>query len=70
MLPLQRLRTVDPESSVADALETMAREDVHQLPVMADGRLMGIIGRGDVIRVLKVREELGREQGPTPPGQR
>lgn len=58
MRPLARLRTVPPESSVADALETMAREDVHQLPVVSEGQLRGVINRGDVLRVLKTREEL------------
>ena len=58
MLPLAQLRTVAPESSVADALDTMAREDVHQLPVVAEGLLQGVISRGDVLRVLKTRQEL------------
>lgn len=59
MRPLERLRTVEPGSSVADSLEIMAREDVHQLPVVVGGRLEGVISRGDVMRVLKTREELG-----------
>jgi len=58
MRPLARLRTVAPESSVADALEVMTRDDVHQLPVVAQGQLQGVISRGDVLRVLKTREEL------------
>jgi CBS domain-containing protein len=59
MRPLAQLRTVAPESSVADALDTMAREDVHQLPVVdSEGQLQGVISRGDVLRVLKTREEL------------
>jgi CBS domain-containing protein len=36
----------------------MAREDVHQLPVVSEGQLQGVISRGDVLRVLKTREEL------------
>lgn len=59
MRPLAQLRVVTPESTVADALDTMAREDVHQLPVIVDGRLEGVISRGDVVRVLKTRQELG-----------
>ena len=58
MRPLAGLRTMHPDSSVADALETMAREDVHQLPVVTAGRLEGVISRGDVLRVLKTRAEL------------
>jgi Zn-dependent protease len=59
MRPLERLHVVSPDSAVADSLEIMAREDVHQLPVVADGRLEGVVSRGDVIRVLKTREQLG-----------
>jgi CBS domain-containing protein len=59
MRPLGELSTVAPTTSVADSLELMARGDVHQLPVVAGGRLEGVISRGDVMRVLKVREELG-----------
>jgi Zn-dependent protease/predicted transcriptional regulator len=59
MRPLAGLRTIAPDSSVADALETMTRDDVHQLPVVTGGRLDGVISRGDVFRVLKTRAELG-----------
>jgi Zn-dependent protease/predicted transcriptional regulator len=59
MRPLERLRTVPPDSSVADALEIMAREDIHQLPVVAEGRLEGVVSRGDILRILRTRQELG-----------
>jgi len=36
----------------------MGREDVNQLPVVRDGRLTGIISRGDVLRLLQTRAEL------------
>ncbi|HEX8138225.1 MAG TPA: site-2 protease family protein [Pyrinomonadaceae bacterium] len=58
MRPLDRLRTIEPETSVADALILMGREDVNQLPVVRDGRLTGIISRGDVLRLLQTRAEL------------
>jgi Zn-dependent protease/CBS domain-containing protein len=58
MRPLARLRTVSPESSVAEALETMAREDVHQLPVVSEEQLLGVISRADVVRVLTTQAEL------------
>lgn len=58
MRPLARLLTVPPGSSLASALDTMAREDVHQLPVVSGGQLQGVITRGDVLRVLETRAEL------------
>src|SRR5262249_62241234 len=50
MRPLERLRTVSPDSPVADVLEGMARGDIHQLPVGADGRLERVVRRGCIRR--------------------
>jgi predicted transcriptional regulator len=58
MRPLEQLRTVAPDSPVAEALEAMGREDVNQLPVVSDGRLEGIISRGHVLQLLQTRAEL------------
>lgn len=58
MRPLDRLRTVQPGTPVAEALKTMAREDLNQLPVVADGRLQGIVTRGHVLQLLQSRAEL------------
>lgn len=58
MQPLERLHAVGPDTLVNDALETMGREDVNQLPVFKDGRLAGIISRGHILRALQTRAEL------------
>jgi Zn-dependent protease/predicted transcriptional regulator len=41
-----------------EALETMGREDVNQLPVMTDGRVEGIVTRAHLLQVLRSRAEL------------
>ena len=58
MRSLESLRTVGPERPVAEALETMGREDVNQMPVVQHGNLAGIISRGHILRVLQTRAEL------------
>lgn len=58
MRPIDQLRTVSADTLVADVLETMGREDVNQLPVVSDGRLEGVISRGQVLRYLQTRSEL------------
>jgi Zn-dependent protease/CBS domain-containing protein len=58
MQPLERLHAVRSDTLVTDALETMGREDVNQLPVFKDGRLAGIISRGDILRTLQTHAEL------------
>jgi CBS domain-containing protein len=40
--------TVEPDDSLDDALRRMARDQVRRLPVVADGRLVGILAQADV----------------------
>jgi CBS domain-containing protein len=47
-----------PEISAGEALEIMGREDVNQLPVVGDGRLLGMISRDQIVRYLYTRKEL------------
>jgi Zn-dependent protease len=58
MRPFEHLQTIAPEAPLAEALERMGREDVNQLPVMADGHLEGMLTRGQIVRNLESRAEL------------
>jgi Zn-dependent protease/CBS domain-containing protein len=60
MKRLADIRAVSPEAPLNDALELMSREDVNQLPVVADGRLEGILSRGHIMQLLQARAELGK----------
>jgi Zn-dependent protease/predicted transcriptional regulator len=60
MRPLDQLHTVAPTSPVMEALETMGRDDVNQLPVVSGGHLDGIITRANVLQFLQTRALLGR----------
>ena len=59
MTKLADLHTTSPKTPLSDALNAMAQHDFNQLPVTEGGRLVGIISRSDVMRFLRVREELG-----------
>jgi CBS domain-containing protein len=39
----------------------MAEADVHQVPVVEGRRLLGIISRGDILRLIQVRREMAFE---------
>ncbi len=54
---LEKLRTVAPETPVAEALELMGREDLNQLPVVRDGRLEGVISRAHILQLLQSRAD-------------
>jgi Zn-dependent protease/predicted transcriptional regulator len=58
MRPLDQLHTIRPEASAAEVLETMARDDLNQLPVIRDGHLEGMISRTHILQVLQTRAEL------------
>jgi Zn-dependent protease/CBS domain-containing protein len=59
MRPLESLRTVSPDTPVSEAIERMAREDVHQLPVVSNGHLDGVLSRANILRFLETRADLG-----------
>ncbi len=59
MTPSANLRRVSPRDDLAGVLERMVAEDVNQLPVVADGRLVGMVTREDLLRLLQTRAELG-----------
>jgi CBS domain-containing protein len=56
--PFNRLRSVTPETPLIDALRTMGREDVNQVPVVSGGRLEGVLSRGRVLQSLDTRAQL------------
>jgi Zn-dependent protease len=58
MVPLDRLHTVTPETPVTEALEIIGRENIHQLPVVSNGRLEGMISRDQILAHMLTRAEL------------
>lgn len=59
MLALTKLHAVRGSANVSDVLEVMGREDVNQLPVMSNGHLEGIVSRGQILRLVQTRMEMG-----------
>lgn len=58
MRPISSLHTTTPETPAAEALEKLGREGINQLPVVANGRLEGMITRERIINYLFTRKEL------------
>ena len=59
MRPLDQVHTVAPTTPIMEALETMGRDDVNQLPVVSGHHLDGIVTRANVLQFLQTRAELG-----------
>ncbi|OLD84059.1 MAG: CBS domain-containing protein [Chloroflexi bacterium] len=61
MIPLNRLHVVSPQQSLNDVLPLMVSRDVNQLPVMQDGRVVGVLSRDAIMRYLEIKRSLGLE---------
>jgi CBS domain-containing protein len=68
MRPLRELHLITPGTSALDALKLMARNDVNQLPVVANGTLQGMVSRAQIVHLLQVRSvlQLPASYRPTP----
>jgi len=55
MIPLQQLRWVSPDQEIVKILEFMDREDINQVPVVEQGRLLGMVGRQEILHLLQRR---------------
>jgi len=59
MVPYQRTVTVSPTTLAIDALQLMAKNGVGRLVVMDGDRIAGMVTRGDLMKTMKARQDLG-----------
>jgi Zn-dependent protease/predicted transcriptional regulator len=58
MQPLDRVRTVRADTPITDALELMGSQDLNQLPVIAEGSLVGLISRAHILQLIQTRAQI------------
>jgi Zn-dependent protease/CBS domain-containing protein len=58
MIPLGRLKRIQPDVEMWSAVQEMDRNGVNQLPVMSNGHLEGMLSREDIISYLRTSREL------------
>ncbi len=56
--PIARLETIAPDMKLMDALTRLGESGQTHLPVVDQGRLVGLLSREDVARLLEVRAQL------------
>lgn len=60
MVPMDKLTSATPDESLIQALQELGAHDLNQLPVIDQGRLVGMISRGDIFRYIQVQREIQR----------
>lgn len=48
----RKLISVGPDTELEELATLMAEKKIHTLPVMSEGRLVGVIGKSDIIRTI------------------
>jgi len=56
------LVTISPNSSAFEALKLMSERRIGRIPVVENGRLVGIVSRSDLIKATEILEMLGRKK--------
>jgi CBS domain-containing protein len=58
MIPLAKVKRVQPDDQLWAAIEEMNHDGVNQLPVMANGHVEGMLRRQDIISYLRNLQDL------------
>jgi Zn-dependent protease len=59
MTPVELVPCLKPTDDASDALSSMISHDVRRMPVVEDGRLMGIVSRRNIMNFFKIKSDLG-----------
>jgi len=59
MTPADHVLSLGPADDATEALSRMASADVGRMPVLEDGRLVGIVSRRDIMNLFKIKSDLG-----------
>ncbi len=57
MIPSEKLVTVRMDEDMTEVLEKMGRADINQVPVLEDGKLLGMVTRANIIAFLRAHAQ-------------
>ncbi len=60
MTAADRVLSLRPTDDATEALTRMVAADVGRMPVLVDGRLVGIVSRRDIMNLFKIKSDLGQ----------
>jgi Zn-dependent protease/predicted transcriptional regulator len=59
MAPIDEVPSLKPGDDATEALSRMVSDDLGRMPVIDDGRLVGIVSRRDILNLFKIKSDLG-----------
>lgn len=65
MTPRENIVTVEPITPAVEVLLLLGERKLNQVPVLEDGRMVGLVTRREILERLQLAETLGENQAPT-----
>ncbi len=59
MTTKEKMKSVGPNEDLYEVLRILTDNDINQVPVVYENRIVGMIGRDNILAFIKTREELG-----------
>jgi Zn-dependent protease/CBS domain-containing protein len=59
MTPLNKLKSVSPDEDLSNVLSILTEQDINQVPVIQDQKIVGMISRDNILSFINVRRGLG-----------
>ena len=61
MIPAEKMLSVGPNEDLAKVLQILTEKDINQVPVVEDGKIIGIVARDALLSFVRVRADLGMQ---------
>jgi Zn-dependent protease/CBS domain-containing protein len=58
MVPAEKLKTASPDQDALSVVEQMEENEINQMPVASEGKVIGLVTRDNLLRFLRTRTEL------------
>jgi CBS domain-containing protein len=59
MTPFEKLKWVRPDEELSSVLQILTQDNINQVPVVQDGKIIGMISRENLLNFVNVRSRLG-----------
>jgi Zn-dependent protease/CBS domain-containing protein len=60
MVPLGQIKAVSPDEDLGNVLQLLTENDINQVPVISEGKVVGMVARDNLINFINTRNELKR----------
>lgn len=60
MTPLSQVKSVSPNEDLSNVLQILSENDINQVPVVWENKIVGIVARDNLINFINTRQELQR----------